>query len=257
MEALLGKKYFMNNTTFNYIDEITYQNQLIERRNRLKELVKMNTKFKKILLNFKKCFQDLNFLLFLSFFISLFSNVFTSEKISIKELNYLRKISYNSVIIMTIKGSGEQYILSKNAFNLLPNKIQINDGNEITDITNSVQTLPLEINKIKMIWDDPLIYAQNMFMEMENLIDIDLSNFNFSSVINMGYFFHGCTSLQSVNMSNANSENVINMQNLFAYCSSLRSVNLTNFKTSSANLMKNMFLGCSKLEYLDLSSFES
>ena len=192
MDAQLGKENFKNNITFHYIDEITSKNQKNERRKILNGLCKNNEKFKKISLNLKLYFQDLNFILLLSFFISLFSNVFTFEKIRFEKLNYFRRINYNSVINMTIYGNGTQYILSETAsFNGIPfpNKLKINNEDEITGINDIKHNLPSDKNRIIMIWDEPLTSVAFMFMQMTNLIDIDLSSFDFSLVTDMSFFF--------------------------------------------------------------------
>ena len=54
-----------------------------------------------------------------------------------------------------------------------------------------------------------------MFADLINIIQIDLTNFDFSSVIDLTYFFGGCSSLKSVDLSNVNAENVKYMNSMF------------------------------------------
>lgn len=86
-----------------------------------------------------------------------------------------------------------------------------------------------------------------MFEGCESLTSLDLSNLNTSNVINMEYMFDNCSSLTSLDLSNFNTNNVIAMNTMFGYCSSLTTLDLYNFNTSNVISMSNMFEGCSTL----------
>ena len=96
-----------------------------------------------------------------------------------------------------------------------------------------------------------------MFYNCKSLISLNLSNFNISQVNRMSSMLYGCSSLISLNLpNNFNSFKVSNMNLMFFNCSSLTSLNLSLFKPLSNNIDK-MFTGCNSLSYLDLSNINS
>ena len=95
-----------------------------------------------------------------------------------------------------------------------------------------------------------------MFVNCYSLISIDVSNFNTSSLTNLGTMFCNCTSLKSIDLSNFDTSNVQYMDNLFNGCKNLTYLNLSNFDTSNVIYMHNMFKGCSSLIYLDFQNFD-
>ena len=72
---------------------------------------------------------------------------------------------------------------------------------------------------IKYTFKNLLNNICHLFNGCENLINIDLSNFNTNNVTNMSYMFSECSSLNSLNLSNFNTYNVTNMSWMFSYCS--------------------------------------
>ena len=69
-----------------------------------------------------------------------------------------------------------------------------------------------------MIWNDSLETCRGMFLNTGNIISIDLTRFDFSSVTDMGAFFQNCWHLKSINMKNHEALNVQNMEYMCAYC---------------------------------------
>ena len=249
IKSIFQDEYMKNNHILNYLYKAKNKHSLSNKDNKLNIYNKNKNRF-----SLTNNLHDFNFILFiLVYFIISINQVYCFEK------NGLLKLNCNSIIILTIEGSGNQYIISEAASSeiSLPNRIQINDDNEITGITSKQQNLPSETNTVKMIWEEPLTTCRNMFRQLANIISIDLTNFDFSSVTDMGYFFDSCDSLLSINMANGNAINVQNMEYMFAYCSSLTSIDLTNFKAQSVKIMLAAFINCFKLEYLDLSNFET
>ena len=96
-----------------------------------------------------------------------------------------------------------------------------------------------------------------MFSGCVDIIEIDLSHFDTSNVIDMGYMFSGCSSLTSLNLSNFNTSSVISMDKMFYKCSSLTFLDLSNFDTSKVTNMSDMFYKCYSLTSLDLSNFDT
>ena len=80
-----------------------------------------------------------------------------------------------------------------------------------------------------------------MFLRTPNILDIDISNFDTSKVIDMEYMFIGMSSLTSLDISNFDTSKVTNMECMFYYMSSLTSLDISNFDTSRVTNMQNMF----------------
>ena len=88
--------------------------------------------------------------------------------------------------------------------------------------------------------------------------DIVFPNIDSSQVIDMGYMFANCSSLQSLDISNLRTDSVTTMQDMFYYLpKSITSLDLSHFSTNNVTDMSYMFSGCSGLTSLDLSSFDA
>lgn len=89
----------------------------------------------------------------------------------------------------------------------------------------------------------------------QNVIDIDLSNFNTHNIISMNSMFSNCESLTSLNLSSFDTSNVTDMRNMFGYCWNLKKLDLSCFDTRNVTDISYMFYCCANLEKLDLSNF--
>ena len=90
---------------------------------------------------------------------------------------------------------------------------------------------------------------------VENIVSIDLSHLNTSSVKNMASMFYGCHSLKSIDLYDTDTSSVEDMNNMFKDCISLEMLDLSCFDTSLVTNMDSMFNGCQSLIYLDLYHF--
>ena len=90
---------------------------------------------------------------------------------------------------------------------------------------------------------------------MENIVSIDLSHLNTSSVKNMASMFYGCHSLKSIDLYDTDTSSVEDMNNMFKDCISLEMLDLSCFDTSLVTNMDSMFNGCQSLIYLDIYHF--
>ena len=108
-----------------------------------------------------------------------------------------------------------------------------------------------------MIWNTPISDCTQMFYKLTNIISIDLSKFDSSSVTLMDYMFSYCSSLISINFDNINTNSVTSMSYMFSYCASLTNLDLSEFKTSNNKNMNSMFENCYSLSSLDLSNFNT
>ena len=155
---------------------------------------------------------------------------------------FLSKEDSNSIVYMTIEGSGNQPILC-NDFNYNPDAIYVNSFLQTNSNTKTVD-LNKQTNNIVIIFNQRISNCSSMFKDLTNIKSIDLSKFDSSSVNEMFYMFHGCTSLISLNLDNFDTSKVSNMRALFYKCNSLISLNLSSFVTSNVINMNDMFQGC-------------
>ena len=124
-----------------------------------------------------------------------------------------------------------------------------------TDETAYYYTEPekvyLNTNSSKMFWS---IYDEQI---IENILELDLSNFDTSKVTDMSGMFAGMSSLTTLNLSSFNTSKVTNMRSMFGGMSSLTTLDLSNFDTSKVTNMSTMFRYMSNLTSLDLSNFDT
>ena len=212
-------------------------------------------------------------------FLILFLPILAKDKMILK-----RKLNFENEITITIKGNEKQFIVYEWG-PTTPNHIYINGvlqsttarfiniegGNENTETS------------VKMEWDSPITSCSKLFFLLTNIISIDLSKFDTSSVnsmdgafkgcssltyinlenidtskvTNMGEMFYGCTNLISLNLNDFDTSSVENMMNMFYECTNLKSINMDNFNTSKVTNINSMFYHCSSLSTLDLSSFNT
>ena len=109
---------------------------------------------------------------------------------------------------------------------------------------------------IKYSFKNKLTKTNHMFYECENIISLDLSDFDTENVTNMCYMFANCGAL-NLNLSNFNTENVTNMRNMFWNCYYLTNLDLSSFNTQKVKDMQGIFCRCTRLINLNLSSFNT
>ena len=161
--------------------------------------------------------------------------------------------NFNSEIHLVIQGNGMQQILS-NLFNNEPYEVLVNEVKY--DSCKKRCYLKRHQNKITLIFKSQIESCSLMFDHLNNILEIDLSKFDFSKVKSMKMMFNGCSNLEKVKLGNKIISSVENMDSLFKGCVKLTSVDLSNFDTSKVTNMKKMFYGCISLKYLNLYSFE-
>ena len=94
-----------------------------------------------------------------------------------------------------------------------------------------------------------------MFYNCPNLIDVDLSNFDFTHVTKMNDMFNYCINLTNVKFSSKETKRLDNMAYMFNYCKHLKSIEFKNIDTEKVTDMSGMFQNCEQLEELDLTNF--
>ena len=102
-----------------------------------------------------------------------------------------------------------------------------------------------------------IIDASRFFSDMRSLESLDLGNINTQNVTNMDHMFSGLLKLTSLDSSSLNTKNVTNMRWMFSGDEKLQSLNLQNFNTANVADMSHMFHGVSQLNDLNLSNFHT
>ena len=97
----------------------------------------------------------------------------------------------------------------------------------------------------------------SMFAGLPNLTTLNLSSFDTSNVTNMKAMFAGLFRFTTLDLSNFDTSKVTDMSDMFSYMSSLTNLNLSNFDTSKVEHMNDMFINMSNLTTLDLSNFDT
>ena len=195
--------------------------------------------------NNKAHFQ-FNLLMNLIFLFPFFS---TSKK-------YIWKL-YNaySEIHLVINEPGDQMVLS-NSFYKDPSDVIVN-GESKKNICNRVCYLEENFNNITLVFNEDIESCEMMFNGINNMTEIDLSDFDTSKSTNMRSMFNGCTKLEKINFGNIKTSMVKNMENLFLDCKNLKSIDVSNFDTSQVTIMAGMFSHCEAIKYIDASNFKT
>ena len=123
----------------------------------------------------------------------------------------------NEINIKVI-GIGNHIILNNYYFSC-PDEIYINETkvgeNKCSIITIAPETI------LRLVWFNKLSSCEDMFYNISNITEIDLTNFD--------------------------SSNIVSTRGMFQYCNSLELINFHNFHTSKVTDMCNMFYNCTKL----------
>ena len=174
-------------------------------------------------------------------------------KLKVSNSLRIRKLIKLNEIKIKIIGIGEQEILHS-VFLSKPTEILVNGNPTNIDLENKISNLEGELNIITMKWDYQVDDCEDMFSDLTNLIEVDLSNFDGTKITTMNYMFCDCTNLESVNFTNLKTPSLIDMGGLFIGCESLKSADLSHLDTSSVINMGSIFSGCTSLTSVNLSN---
>ena len=125
------------------------------------------------------------------------------------------------------------------------------------DPTDKTAYYYAETEKVYLNTDSSEMFYRSYIYQIENILGLDLSNFDTSKVTNMRSMFFGMSNLTTLNLSNFDTSKVTNMGSMFSGLSSLTTLNLSNFDTSKVTNMGSMFSGLSSLTTLNLSNFDT
>ena len=174
--------------------------------------------------------------------------------VNLTKIKYLSNFnSYINEINLVIKGDGNKYLLNSE-FTKEPSSVFIN-GNSSNSCSKSC-SLTGDTNNITLKFSELLTSCENMFQNLENLIEVDLSNFDVSQVTSMANMFKSCTNLKSVHLSNSNTYSLVNISYMFFTCSNLEIINFGNINTSSVKDAERLFNECKNLNSIDISNLD-
>ena len=289
--------FFQENKFFLILDKLNFFNQLFKKlvfgkiTNKLKIYNDKQRKNNEKQISSYKKIQMPTHIKLIRIQFELFLFIFLMQTSYSQAILNFRNLLSVSEITITIKGSGDQYILNNKSFeinqirynfNHTPDEILIN-GKRQNYSGIVVYDLEREENIITMKFNEPLNECNLMFYQLANITKIDLSKFdtskvtemvgmfydcsllislnldgiNTSSVTNIDYMFSNCNKLNSINLESFDTKSIYSMCGLFSYCKSLKSLDLKNFETPSLKNMSVMFLNCSSLKFLELNNFDT
>ena len=150
---------------------------------------------------------------------------------------YQFKNKFANITIKIKKTNSGNIFYYKFSTQFYPNKIKINNI-EQKNIKNNNFAFDEDINIVELIWENNDINScKNMFRENQNIIEIDLNNFDITRATSMWCMFKSCNNLAAVNLTKLDTSNIIEMNGLFHFCSSLTSIDLSNFNTLKVTMI--------------------
>ena len=116
------------------------------------------------------------------------------------------------------------------------------------------------IYPIRIVFHKKVKYCCFLFGNCSNIIEINISNFDISNVVNMCGMFYGCKYLENIhNISFQNiPDKVIDLSYMFDNCSLLKKIpDISHWNTSKVEKMEYMFTNCTSLLVLpDISKWD-
>ena len=152
----------------------------------------------------------------------------------------------NSEITIYFKVTGNDIYIINKEFYKDPSQIIVNG--ELRETCKKTCTFEETPNTVVIKFEDVLESTENMFKDMTDILEIDLTNFDFSKVESMASMFYNCKYLQKIIFGNMDTSSVKNMNQLFDGCQTLTSIDLSKFKTSSVTNMRKLFSNCGSLK---------
>ena len=124
--------------------------------------------------------------------------LFNSSLLTIEKSLEIRKLDSSSTIKIVIEGPGTKKVLGSN-FDYSPDLVYINSIQKSTDNSNEYY-LNETINIVVLTFFQELDSCANMFYDLKDIKEIDLSKCVYSKVTDMSYMFKGCIKLTSLNI---------------------------------------------------------
>lgn len=134
----------------------------------------------------------------------------------------------------------------------LADKVELNSNssNMFLDLVNLADIELSGLNTLNVT------SMQSMFRNIA-VTNLDLSSLQTENVTDMSGMFYDAKNITSLDLAPLNTSNVTDMHYMFTNMSSLTSLNLSHINTSKVTNMDGMFKGVKKLPTLDLSKFDT
>ena len=161
-------------------------------------------------------------------------------------------IQETSEIRLIIDGGGGKQNILNNGFDNNPSEVWVNDS--LYTFCNKTCDLPTGLSEVILKFDNQLESCFEMFKDLNNLKEVNLSDFDASKVISMKSMFHGCSNLEKITFGNINTSSVTDLGQFLQGCSRLASIDLINLDTSEVVNMESTFNSCNNLKSIDLSN---
>ena len=169
---------------------------------------------------------------------------------------FFKTESKNNEIKIKIRGGGRQPILFKN-FVDIPYQVLVNGQISNIESQNYISNLEEGDNIIVMKWNYPIETGTEMFSNLINLIEVDLSEFDASELKLMNFMFYYCTNLTSINLTYFNAPKLTNMASAFMKCESLLSIDFSRTYIPLIETISSIFHSCKSLKYVNFKNFET
>ena len=113
------------------------------------------------------------------------------------------------------------------------------------------------IHIIKIIFRKKLFDCSYLFRNCEDIVEIDMSNFDCSQVTCCTEMFFCCYLLKKLNLGTLDFALSRNFERMFWECKNLEELDVSHFNTKNALGFSGMFYNCQKLKKIDVSKFDS
>ena len=161
---------------------------------------------------------------------------------------------YISEINLIIKGNGNQK-LTYESFYPYPSQVLVNG--EIKSGCSRTCNLNGDTSNVTLKFTNQVTNCNNMFLNLKNIKEIDLSNFDFSKVTMMDWMFYGCENMEHINFGNINTSSLKRMPTAFYRCFKLTSIDFSNFDFSKVTTMEYLLDYCNNLEYVNFGDINT
>lgn len=105
----------------------------------------------------------------------------------------------------------------------------------------------------KVIWKNPRCYELSwLFAYNDNIVDVDLTEFNISVIPDISDLFYNCKNLKSVDFGNNTFSNNYSISDLFGNCNALETVKMPKATFKRCRENTGMFRFCSGLKELNI-----
>ena len=192
----------------------------------------------------------------------IFGNCETGNVINMSRMFYncssLVKIDGNNIMYLNTSNVTDMSYMFTNCKRLSSINLISFDTSKVTDMKNMFEFCN-NLQTLEQNFTTSLVTNMEfMFSNCKSLKSINITNFDFSSIITTENMFKESNNLESILFPTLiKTSSLTNMASMFMGCSSLTSINLANFDTYQVRFMNNLFQDCVSLEYLNISSFKT